>query len=83
MHTVLKQIRPETVEMLAAQAKAHGLSVDEYLKSLLRLTNGEHVTTAPTLTEFVTDMQALAEDTEHLPPESLAYSRRDIYFDHD
>ena len=29
------EIRPETAEMLAAQAKAQGLSADEYLKSLL------------------------------------------------
>lgn len=29
------EIKPETAEMLAAQAKAHGLSVDDYLRSLL------------------------------------------------
>ncbi len=29
------EIRPETAQMLAAQAKAQGLSVDEYLKVLL------------------------------------------------
>ena len=28
-------INPETAEILAAQARTHGLSVDEYLRSLL------------------------------------------------
>ncbi len=41
MHAPLEEIKPETVEILATQAKARGLSVDEYLKSLLGVTNGE------------------------------------------
>lgn len=36
MNTILEEITPETAEQLAAQAKARELSVDEYLKSLLR-----------------------------------------------
>jgi hypothetical protein len=34
------EIKPETVELLAAQARAQGLSVDDYLRSLLPTTNG-------------------------------------------
>jgi hypothetical protein len=34
------EIKPETAEMLTAQAKAHGVSVDDYLRSLLPPTNG-------------------------------------------
>lgn len=34
------EIKPETAEMLAAQAKAQGMSVDDYLRSLLPPTNG-------------------------------------------
>ena len=34
------EIKPETAEMLAAQAKEQGLSVDDYLRSLLPPTNG-------------------------------------------
>jgi len=34
-------IKPETAELLAAQARAQGLSVDDYLRSLLLRTNGE------------------------------------------
>lgn len=35
------EIKPETAELLSAQASAHGLSVDDYLRSLLPGTNGE------------------------------------------
>lgn len=35
------EIKPETAELLAAQARAHGLSVDDYLRSLLPRTNGD------------------------------------------
>lgn len=35
MNTVLEQIKPETVELLAAEAQASGLSIDEYLRNLL------------------------------------------------
>lgn len=35
------EIKPETAELLAAQARAQGLSVDDYLKSLLLRTNGD------------------------------------------
>ncbi len=40
MIAALEQIKPETAELLAAEAKAHHLSVDEYLRSLLPHTNG-------------------------------------------
>lgn len=35
MNSILDEIKPETVELLATLAKAHGLSVDEYLRSVL------------------------------------------------
>jgi hypothetical protein len=39
MHRILEQIRPETAELLAAQARALGLSVDDYLSTLLPSAN--------------------------------------------
>lgn len=39
MIAVLEQIRPETAELLAAEAEAKHLSVDEYLRSLLPYPN--------------------------------------------
>lgn len=35
------EINPETAELLAAQARAHGLSIDDYVRSLLPRTNGD------------------------------------------
>ena len=35
MSTVLEDIKPETASKIAAQAKTRGLSIDEYLRSLL------------------------------------------------
>ena len=35
MHKALEQIRSETAEMIAAQAQERGLSVDDYLRTLL------------------------------------------------
>lgn len=69
------EIRPETAQMLAAQAKAQGLSVDEYLNTLLGVAQspGE-----PVLDEFMIAMESLAEeDVEPLPRD---FSREDIYF---
>ena len=35
MHRILEQIKPETAELLEAQALALGLTVDDYLRMLL------------------------------------------------
>ena len=35
MSSIIEEIKPETAEMIKAQAEAHGLSVDEYLRDLL------------------------------------------------
>ena len=70
------EIQPETAETLAAQAQERGLSVDEYLKSLLGLPNGKE--RAPALEEFTAAMESLAErDVAPLPRD---FSRDDIYF---
>ncbi|MGE0887201.1 MAG: hypothetical protein AB7P14_27070 [Blastocatellales bacterium] len=40
MLAILEQIKPETAEILAAEAEANNLSVDDYLRSLLPHSNG-------------------------------------------
>lgn len=40
MNATLDQIAPEIVQALVAQATAHGLSVNDYLRQLLGLNNG-------------------------------------------
>jgi hypothetical protein len=41
MNRILEQIKPETAELLASQARALGLSVDDYLRTLLPPVNGQ------------------------------------------
>ncbi len=41
MSSILDQIKPDTAETNPAEAQARGLSVDEYLRSLLPKTNGD------------------------------------------
>ena len=41
MSSIIDQIKPDTAETIAAEARAHGLSVDEYLRSLLPQSNGD------------------------------------------
>jgi hypothetical protein len=40
MSSIFDQIKPDTAETIAAEAQARGLSVDEYLKSLIQRPNG-------------------------------------------
>lgn len=40
MSSILDQIKPDTAEQIAAAARVRGVSVDEYLKSLLPRPNG-------------------------------------------
>ena len=60
MIAVLEQIKPETAELLATEAEARHLSVDEYLRSLLPHSNGA----AKTETE--------KEEKEELTPQEKA-----------
>jgi hypothetical protein len=80
MNAALEQIKPETLATIEAQAKAAGLSVDEYLRNLLPQT--EDFKPADN-EEFEADMLAFAEETKDLSTYNGTYSREDIYFDHD
>jgi hypothetical protein len=40
MSSIIDQIKPDTAERIAAEARARGVSVDEYLKSLIQQSNG-------------------------------------------
>jgi hypothetical protein len=57
MNAILEEVKPETAALIASQAKAQGLSVDDYLRSILPVTNGNG------------SAQPLYET---LPPEELA-----------
>jgi hypothetical protein len=70
------KINPETAELLTTQASARGLSVEDYLKSLLGVTP-EQSSMPSTVEEFMAAMESLADDVEPLPRD---FSREDIYF---
>ena len=70
------EIQPETAETLAGQARERGLTVDEYLKSLLGFQNGKEG--PPTPEEFTSAMESLAE--QGVKPLPRGFSRNDIYF---
>lgn len=81
--TVTIEIDQATAALLQAQAAKQGVSLEtRHLAG-----NGTAVTeeaSAPTnLEQFMTDMESLAEGTEHIPATPLSYNRADIYFDHD
>jgi hypothetical protein len=67
MNAVLEQITPEVVQAIIAQATVRGLSVNDYLRQLLGLTNGHDAELA------------IAEAHEETPPRNegmLAVLRR-------
>lgn len=77
----IEEIKSETLEILEKQANLFGLSVDDYLRSLLPKTERELPLSSGD--EFESDMNAFAEGTENLSAYNGTYSREDIYFDHD
>ena len=76
--SILEQVRPETAAMIEARATASGLSIDEYLKRLLGMSDGRQKVAACGLDELMTAMEALAE--ENIEPLPRNFSREDIYF---
>jgi hypothetical protein len=84
MTTELEQIKPETLAIIEKQAKTFGLSADEYLRSLLPQ-NEQNLALKSGVDndEFEADMITFTEGTENISHTNGAYSREDIYFDHD
>ena len=78
-----EQIAPELFQAIVAKSTANGLTLNDYLAQLIGYTNGANPAENESLAEFMADMEALAEGTEHLPPSTMTYTREDIYFDHD
>jgi hypothetical protein len=83
MNLVLTEVKPETAELLAAQARAQGLSVDAYLKMLLGMPEQKNALAGLSDEEFDALMDEFASGTESLPPLPPDFSRQDIYCDHD
>jgi hypothetical protein len=78
MSAILEQIKPETAEWIADQARAHGLSIDEYLRHLLKVSDSALPAPDADLEEFASPMASLAEDD--VAPLPRDFSREDIYY---
>lgn len=84
MNQTLKEIQPETIDLIASQANAMGLSVDQYLRGLLPADELELGLKADaTIDEFESDMSAFAETFDRPLHYNGSYSREDIYSGHD
>ena len=83
MNTTLKKIKPETIALLEENAERFGLSVDDYLCSILLSNEKDMSLKSDNEVEFEADMQSFAEDTDNSSSYDGTYSREDIYFDHD
>ena len=79
------QIKQSLANVIAEEAQAKGVSIDEYLENLLGLKGEAQIALSKSydLDEFRKAMEAFSEGTEHLPASGITYSREDIYFDHD
>jgi hypothetical protein len=83
MNATIEQIKSETLEIIEKQANIFGLSVDDYLRSLLPKTEKNLSLSGDVNDDFESDLIAFAEDSESVSNYSGTYSREDIYFDHD
>jgi hypothetical protein len=73
----LDQLTPETIDRLAQNAQAEGLSLDAYLNVLLGLLN-EGTALAPTSeAEFEALIEDFSKGSEHFPPLPPDFSRAD------
>jgi hypothetical protein len=79
MNLILEQVKPETISILEVQAKSSGLSIDDYLKSLMGIS--EDALKQVGTSEFIAAMESLG--TESVASVLSTYSRTEIYFDHD
>lgn len=79
-------INPDTIGVLAKQASERRMSLDQYLRNLLKIGDEIRRLNVPAARsdfDFEAAMEVFTEGTEHLPPFSGTYSRSDIYVDHD
>jgi hypothetical protein len=82
--TITLQLKPEVEECLRAQARARGLSPENYLASFIESQLLIPELPSATLEEFDAALESFADDSDDmpvLPPEAL--TREAIYGDHE
>jgi len=79
------QLKPELEESLAAQARVQGVSLQQYVQSLLEKRSALHNRQPKlTLEEFKAELDGLAEFSDKIPDRPLeTFNRESIYRDHD
>ncbi len=82
MNAILEEVKPETAELIAAQARVLRISVDELLNRMLARLAEPQPKEMP-LTEVDQILDELSESSGNLSPLPAGFSRADIYFDHD
>jgi len=79
----LSEISSETTALIESYAKHAGLTVEEYILSLLPATQSDLGLEADASDEdFNNDMEAFADTSDDVTPYTGTYSREDIYADH-
>lgn len=86
--TTTIEVDSATAALLQTKAAAQAVSLDTLLREFAEGANGTapkttEAATPASVDEFMAAMESLAEDTDHIPPSGLTYTREDIYFDHD
>ena len=81
---LILQLRPDLEETLSEQARARGLSLEEYVQSLLEQQLYPSRKPRLTMEEFRAALDELAEYSHKIPdlPDE-AFTREGIYRDHD
>lgn len=76
------EISPETVSLVESYAKHSGMTVEEYVRSLLPAETDLGLAANGSGADFDSDMDSFAEAAEDLPIYQGSYSREEIYADH-
>lgn len=82
-HLATIQIEQNLADIIFAAAQARGLSIDDYLRTLLVKDNGQPQAEQLSLSEVERILDELSAGTEHVSVLPVTFSRADIYFDHD
>ncbi len=77
------EMSSKTISLLESYAKRSGMSVDDYVRSLLPAETDLGLAANGSAYDFDIDMESFAETTEAMPSYNGSYSRDDIYAEHD
>jgi len=78
-----EQLTSETIDRLAKNAQAEGLSLDAYVNMLSRLLNEGTALAEMSEVEFEAFIKDFSIGSEHFPPLPPDFSRVDVYTDQD